>query len=460
MKNFTQRIANFAATAWGKSLILYLLFVGAYAGSSGLRLRGPSSETHFSHLASMWMAGRLDLGRVPPNQNDWAEVEYLTLKDGRTLAGAFIRSQPGKFHTLEGKVESVTDSDIASRFKKYYVSFPPFPAILFLPFVAIWGLRFNDVLFTVLLAPLGPILLFWTLERLRQRGDSARSTIDNLWLTLFFGVGTVYFYASVLGQVWYTAHIVAMILCGLFVYASLDLRHPMLAGVALGALVLTRPQMGFWGIFFLGELDRKYSFINKKWLRPLVQVGIPVALFGIVGAWFNWARFHSVSEFGHYYLNVRWTDRIQRYGLFNYAFLSRNLAAAFTLTPKLIAKRPFIQIPWHGLSVLITSPALIYLLWPKRTGGLHRVLWLTAIPIALLGFLYQNDGWVQFGYRFILDFLFALVMLLAVGGRPISWQWKLLIVIGIGVNLFGAITFGRAWQFYADTFFPIGTGEL
>ena len=57
----------------------------------------------------MFLHGRLDLGHPPPNSNDWAEVEYLHLKDGRTVAGTFLRSNPYHFRELDGKVERITD---------------------------------------------------------------------------------------------------------------------------------------------------------------------------------------------------------------------------------------------------------------------------------------------------------------------------------------------------------------
>jgi hypothetical protein len=438
------------------ALILYCSFLVIYAATSGNRLRVHSNDDHFAYQAEMFLKRRLDLGRPPPSSNDWAEVEYLHLKDGRTVAGSYLRAQPYRFKQLNGKVEMIQDSDIENRWKKYYVSFPPFPALLFLPFTAIWGTNVNDVLFTVLLAALGPMLLFLALRKLAARGDSSRSEVDDLTITALFGVGTVYYYSSVIGQVWFTAHIVSTVLAGLFVLASLDARYPIWAGLALGALTLTRPQMGFWGIFFLYEAHRA----KKPWISTMLKVGIPVAIFGIAGAAFNWARFHSFSEFGHTYLNVRWTDRIQRYGLFNFAFLARNLSVAFFLTPKFLAKPPYFQLPWHGLSMFITTPALMLLLWPRVKNSLHTALWITVAPIALLGFMYQNDGWVQFGYRFIIDFLFGLMMLFAVGGRPITRRVQALIVLGIAVNLFGALTFGRSWQFYWDGFFPIGPGEL
>jgi hypothetical protein len=77
-----------------------------------------------------------------------------------------------------------------------------------------------------------------------------------------------------------------------------------------------------------------------------------------------------------------------------------------------------------------------------------------------MGLLNQNDGWVQYGYRFSNDFSFALIMLLAIGGRPLTRTWKALILVGVGVNLFGALTFGRFWQYYFDGFFPISQNEL
>ncbi len=445
------RLSRNAALA----LVVYAAALLAYAGASGPRLRGRSADTHFSYQAQAFLRGRLDLGQPPPSANDWAEVEYLRLADGRTVAGRFLRAAPEWFRTLDGAAERIPAANVRERWKKYYVSFPPFPALLFMPLVARWGLDVNDVLVTVILAALGPTLLLLVLRRLAARGDSTRTEHEDLALSAMFGLGTVYYYASVVGQVWYTAHVVSTVLVGLFVLASLEAASPVLAGLCLGALVLTRPQMGFWGVFFLYEAWRA----RKPLVPTAVRFGLPLLALGAVGAGFNYARFDALSEFGHRYLNIRWTARIQRYGLFDVAYLARNLSAAFTLTPRLLARPPFVQVSRHGLSMLLTTPALAYLLWPRTRGPLHAALWLTAAPIALLDFLYQSDGWAQFGYRFSIDFLFALMMLLAIGGRPLTRTWQALIVGGIAVNLFGAVTFGRMEQFYFDGFFPIDPGD-
>ena len=96
----------------------------------------------------------------------------------------------------------------------------------------------------------------------------------------------------------------------------------------------------------------------------------------------------------------------------------------------------------------VTTPALLLLLWPRATGGLHRNLWLTVACVAVPTFLYQNSGWVQFGYRFSLDYMPMLIVLLAIGGRTTTWLVRGLVVIGIAVNLFGAITFDRMPEYY------------
>ena len=106
------------------------------------------------------------------------------------------------------------------------------------------------------------------------------------------------------------------------------------------------------------------------------------------------------------------------------------------------------------MSLLFTTPAYLYLLWPRVKSSLHTALWCVVAPIALAGLLYQNDGWIQFGYRFSNDFSFALIMLLAIGGRPLTRTWKALILVGVAVNVFGAITFGRFWQYLFRRILP------
>jgi len=447
-------------------VVLYVAFLGAYLGASGGRLMRHSPYNHFVWLADCWLNGRLALAGQPPNENDWALVDVLKLRDGRTVKGTFRGENLDRFYPLGGGTETITPDEIEYRSNIRYVSFPPLPAVLMMPFVAIWGLQFNDVLFSVVWAAINPVLLFLLLRDLARRGYSRRTPVDDLWLTGMFGVGSVYFYTACVGQVWYTAHVIGVTCAIGYAWASIDARRPWLAGLFLGLGFASRTPMlfmfplfvfeavrasGGWGK--LRELKRLPPGVLPKLLRFGAAAGVIVAVLFI----HNYARFESFTEFGHRYLNIGWKDRIQRWGLFNYHFLSRNLACALVLLPRILAKAPFVQVSQQGMSLLVTSPNLAYTVLPREKSPLALALWLTVAATAIPSLLYQNSGYYQFGYRFSLDYLVLLVMLLAVGNRRLSWIWKTLMVLAVGVNLFGAITFDRYTQFtYEDTFFPHG----
>jgi len=453
---------------WRGFIVLYVVFSGAYLGASGARLRQHSIYNHYVYLADGWLHGRLALVGQPPNENDWAKVDVFKLKDGRELRGTYGSRTGGpvdRFYPLRGPSVTVPESEIVSRTSIRYVSFPPFPAVLMVPFVAIWHLQFNDVLFTALWAGLNPALLFLLLGDLRRRGLSRRTVSDDLWLTAFFGVGSVYYYCSVIGQVWFTAQITFVTMSIGYAWASLDAERPGLAGLCTGLAFATRPTGLFMAPLFLLEAVRVsggWEALRSRggWraLAPrLARFAVPVAAIGAVLAWHNWTRFGNPSEFGHRFLNVQWQDRIGRYGLFNYHFLSRNLAAALVLLPRIMTRAPFVKFSQHGMSLLVTSPNLAYTVMPQERSRLTRPLWLTIAAVAIPSLLYQNSGYVQWGYRFSLDYMVYFVVLLAIGDRRFTRWFKALIVIAFAINLFLAITFDRYPQFsFDDSFFPNG----
>ncbi|MBK8480144.1 MAG: hypothetical protein IPL40_03045 [Proteobacteria bacterium] len=462
-------------------VLIYLITLLVYMAASGSRLKGHSPYIHYVVLAQDLLHGRMSLAGAPPDQEDWAVLDELTLVDGRRLRGVFLQTggDPHRFKTTRGQRLVVSPQAIRSRRRVSYVSFPWLPAVLLMPFVALWGLLFNDVLFDVLLGALNPVLVYLLLRQLQERGHSRRSTVDNLWLTGLFAFGTVHFYSAVIGQTWYMAHMVGTALSALYALAALDARRPALAGLALGLGFLARAPIPFAFPFIVGEVLRRYGpqadpdraddlvGPRRSWsvravalwrrldrpaaLRALLRAALPAcAIAGVAGV-ANYLRFDSPFEFGHAYLNVRWTERIQRWGLFNYHFLSRNLAALFVLLPRILPHAPFVQISHHGLSIFLVTPIFAYLIWPQRRSPLQPALYLSALLPLILHLLYQNSGWQQFGFRFSLDFTVYLIMLLAVGGYRLGPRAKALILWAVAINTFGAITFFRmSGTFYYD----------
>jgi hypothetical protein len=455
-------------------LVVYLVFAGAYLGASGARLLRHSQYNHYVYLADGWLHGRLALAGAPPNENDWAKVDVLKLRDGRTVKGTYGgRGGPNdRFYPLRGRAETIPAAEILSRSAIRYVSFPPFPAVLMLPFVAIWHLAFNDVLFTALWAALNPLLLFLLLQDLARRGLSRRTAIDNLWLTVMFGVGSVYYFCSVVGEVWYTAHVVLVTAAIGFAWASLEAARPWRAGLFVALAGACRPSGLFMSVFFLFEalvvtglwqsVDghhrlRRDRAALKLFAGKLIRFAIPLVAVQAVLWLHNWVRFEDPTEFGHRYLNIAWQERIAHFGLFNYHFLSRNLAAALVLLPRILARYPYVKISQHGMSLLVTSPALAYTVVPGERSRLTAPLWLTTLVTAVPTLLYQSSGYIQVGYRYSLDYMLFLMMILAVRNRPLSRLWKALVIVSIAINLFLAIIFDRYMQFtFDDSFFPNG----
>lgn len=453
---------------WRGAVVVYLAFVGAYLGASGGRLRAHSQYNHYVYLADGWLHGRLTLAGPPPNENDWAKIDVLKLKDGRELRGIYgggrIGGPADRLYPLRGDPFTVPAAEIASRSTIRLVSFPPFPAIPMLPFVAIWGLHFNDVLFTALWAGLNPMLLFLLLRALRARGLSRRTEVDDLWLTAMFGVGSVYYFCSVVGEVWFTAQIIAVTLSIAYVWASIEARRPLLAGIFAVLGFATRPPWLVVPLFLFeavravgGRDGLRDPKARRALLVSLSKFAAPIAVGGAALAVYNHARFQNPFEFGHRFMPVQWQDRMFRFGLFNYHFLSRNLAAALVLLPRIMTRYPYVKVSQHGMSLLVTSPNLAYTVMPQEKSPLTKALWLTILATALPSLLYQNSGYVQWGYRFSLDYMVYFMVLLAIGNRPITKLFRALVVVAFAINLFLAIGFDRYTEFsYDDSFFPHG----
>jgi hypothetical protein len=434
---------------------LFAVGLAVYSVVAWGRIWHPSPAPHFVYQADAWLHGRAAIA-PPLAGDDWAQIETVVLDDGSEVAGRRLMTRPA-FRTLDGRELAVARIR-QSAGKTAYMSFPAFPAVVMLPVALLSGRAGNDVIPTLVIAALILPLALAVLRRLAAAGLSRRSIGDDLWLVATLAFGSVLWFAAVQGKVWYTAHVVGVALALGYAWASIEARHPVIAGLALGAAAMTRTAMAFMVLLLLCETWRIHGGL-AAWradrgkllgaLRgPVVRFAIPVAAFAVAGMAYNYVRFGSPTEFGHTYLEVRQQAQIEQFGLASYHYLARNLAVAFTLLPELSPREPYVQISGHGLALWFTTPILWFLVWPRDTGPLHRTLWLCVAAVALPSLLYQNSGWVQFGYRFSLDYVALLVMLLAIGGRPLTRFARALIIAGIVINLFGAITFDRAWQYY------------
>lgn len=426
-----------APAAWRRWIGAYrvelALFLGSlllFASFSSQRFLRQSAAPHFVYQAKAWLEGRLDVDpEVIPNLEDWA----------------CVRATAGKITRCEGRILP-TD--------RWYVSFPPFPALLMLPFVALHGYQFNDTSFTVLIAALSIALFYGLLRRLSAIGETRRSQSENAAIAALLGFGTLFFYCAIRGEVWFTAEIVGAALTCLYARFAVRAQRPFLAGLVFSMATTTRAPLIFCGIFFLlealcpgpGSRIAQLRALTSDYRPALRRLGwfcLGALPLGALFALNNYLRFGRFSEFGHSFLyNNRVNADIDRFGLFSFHYLARNLDAAFLKLPEISLHPLRLSYDPRGLSLLLTFPLLVFLLVPKERPRPHWPLWLTVAACALPGFFYQNTGYMQFGFRFSLDYTPYLMVLFACGGWALKNRWVLAAsALGILVNFWGAVAF-------------------
>ncbi len=427
-------VADTASRRWLLAgLVAVITALGFLACADRARLAEHTPYNHFALQAEAWLSGRLDLGAAPP-----------------------AHARGNDFALYEGR---------------WYVVFPPLPAVLLVPWVAIAGDadRVPDGLLFLGLAGIGPAALFLALERLRQTGRGGDGAGSSFALALLFAFGTVYFFTSLQGTVWYAAHVVGVALAALYLLWSLDAAHPWLAGVALGLGFLTRAPLLLAFPLFVAEALRVSDAGARDDVRPvtawrrwrrgaparalprLAAFSAPIVAAVAITMVYDAARFGDPFDPGYRHLVIAWRGRIEEWGLFHYHFLGRNLAVMLASLPWIPAPGSGapLQISGHGLALWVTSPFLFWLACPRATGHQWRSLWLTVILVALPSLFYQNSGWVQFGYRFSNDYAVFLFALLAIGGAAGRRGFWVAGALAVVVNGFGALSFDRAaWARY------------
>lgn len=412
------------------ALLLAALTFGIYHWTAGPGLQRQSAQPHFVLLASAMLHGRL-----------WLDP----------LRAAHL-------------------GDITPYASRYYVSFPPMPALLLLPFVAVAGPRFDDTLFSVCLGALDVGLCYLLVRRLSRPGFAGQGLpigrMAAAIVALTLGLGTVLFYSAVTATVWYLAHVVAVTFLLLYLLECAGRGRPLLAGLALAAAFLARTPAIF-GLLFWCVLALRDAPTRARLAAALPRFAAPLALAVAFLLWQNQVRFGSPTDFGYYKMHIagQLAPRLRAHGQFSPAFLGDNLLALF-LNPPLVARVnlpvwlnmvggargvfhmftsragrslpfPISFNPW-GTGLWAVSPLLFMSLrLPRRVDlPLWLAAWLSAIVIAVPDLLYYNTGWGQYGYRFLLDFAPFLLLLLAMSlRRPLAPPARVLVGVLLAISM-------------------------
>ncbi|MDO8484704.1 MAG: hypothetical protein Q7S35_07135 [Candidatus Limnocylindrales bacterium] len=379
--------------------------------------------------------------------------------------------------------------------------FPPLPAIVLLPFVALWGLATDDQAIFTILAAADVAVCWWALGRLAVR------PAIRVGGTIFLAVGTVFWFTAQVSTTWYQAHIVAVGLTLLAVGiavggdpgadgqpfaggGSRDVGRPLpearrllavdrrqfLAGLLFGLACTARLTVLFGAPFF--------ALVGSAgdWRRRSWSAGLGAALPLVAVVFYNVVTTGHVFHPAYDYLYVlesngyptfgyhpEWAVEDPRYipqnlgiALFGLPdLLPSALPDSLAIHPTLVCTEPGagrglfdagcpLGVPRDtGMSVILTSPG--YLLAIPVLRGYARSRLVTGAALAIVGIsvvnlMHFSQGWVQFGYRFSNDAAPFALLLVAIGterlARRHSWGLPLaaaLLVLSIAINLWGVL---------------------
>jgi hypothetical protein len=359
------------------------------------------------------------------------------------LSDAFLHRQ------LSLRLLPVNHHDLAVFNGQYFMYWPPFPAIFLMPFVALFGIGFSDVFFTLLIGALNVALVAYTLRIVDKKNLIPLNPDERSLLTIFIAFGTVHLFLSSLGIVWFTSQIIAFLCSILAFLAAIRLKgYPafFFTGLALACAMLTRNHL-----IFLGIWPAFYLFISHKqngW-RKLIPYFAVAALPILAGLFFNGAynflRFGNPLESGVTYqdLGTFFQADFHKYGMINIHYLKTDFYYNFIFYPF-----PFSEKTLTGGSLFLLSPLFIAAFWTLFSPGLRKasvMLWITTLAVAIPILLNIGTGWQTFGPRYTLDFTMPLLLLTALGFRKWpKWLVIMLMAASIAQYLIGTVYYIHA----------------
>jgi hypothetical protein len=352
----------------------------------------------------------------PPGQN-----HFVYLADG------FLHGRLGVTGGGTGLAEIVPFNG------SYYVVYPPMPAVLLVPFVAVFGTSFDQSLMSIFLASLA-VAATWFM--LKKAGYSSKKS---LWIAALLGFGTTLWFTASVGSAWYIEHSSAVLFLTLAIIVALYKKNPLFTGLLLGCAFLSRLPLVLSFPFFLLLIYEK----NAEWKPRLKQAAFFFIGLGIlVGVYelYNFGRWGVFSDLGYTLIPGIAQDPYFQHGIFSLSYIPRHIYAILFQGPLLLNSFPYFEPNWMGLALLFTTPAFIYIFkgpWSK----LSKYAALAVVCILPILITHGTVGFTQFGYRFSLDFTPFLILLTAKGmSENLSWKEKALILLSVLVNLWGVVS--------------------
>jgi hypothetical protein len=360
------------------------------------------------------------------------------------------------------------------------IPFPPLPGVVLLPFVAVFGLATQASLVAAALGAVNVGLCWRLLGRVTPRPDVALAG------TVFYGFGTVAWYASMLGSTWFLAHIVASTFLFLGITAAIDAERRSAGSPGPMARIVDRRQAWAGLLFGTAALARLTTILGAPFFALVgggaggrtraISAGVGAAVPGLILLAYNLVASGSVFHPAYDLIREReykprpdlyhadWATEDPRYIVQNAAIMllwpperpgledpaCREADGEPIGVPQAIADlfdrdcAPLRPDPL-GMSILLTSPAYLLAVPALVIGWRRRLVAgaaLATLAIALGDLAHFSQGWVQFGYRFSNDFAPFAVILVTLG---LGWARERRAVWLLALALVAASVVVNAW---------------
>lgn len=342
--------------------------------------------------------------------------------------------------------------DVAVFNGRIFSPYPPAPAVLLVPFVAVFGAA--EALPTlVALAMTG--WAAWSAYRICARLQVPRASAH--LLTVGMLLGTAY-WSAVLGSntVWYFSHVVAVAALLAAVESALRGRA-VAAGLFLATAALSRQLTLFAAPLVLALLydDSLHHGAEPPRRRVFRLLGFAIPLTVLLGGYLvlNAARFTGPLDTGYSYLPLSGflQERVAAHGLFSLAYVPFNAVYLFLqgfsvryggpqqLTP--VGMDPF------GTSLVAGSPFLLLAVLARARRRTLVAAWMSIALILAGQLLYYNNGFAQTNaQRFTLDVVPLLFVLLCLAvQRARTRLWQAAVVYAVGLNVLALVVVPRLY---------------
>jgi hypothetical protein len=278
----------------------------------------------------------------------------------------------------------------------------------------------------------------------------AKLLTRRIMLALFPIFGTWTWCNLGFGGAWQIALGLALLGQTAALYFTLVRPSPFVAGAFFALAFGNRTELLITLPLYLYLLWRSPSerVITWKNLRPGLRensrmllrfLSLPVTL-ALLTAAYNFARFHSIFDFGYIHIPEVAQEPWYQHGLFSIQAIPWNIYTMLFQGFESISYFPYIRPNGFGCSIFLASPFLCLLF---RQGGRYKVVaWVAIVLLTLVLWLHGNPGSWQFSYRYAM-ILLPWMFLLLTGNGPanISVPEISLFAVSVGINAIAT------WQF-------------